>query len=263
MAAMTIAKTPATPVARHASGDFAGWAAEAGVTLDPVQLARFARYRDLLVDWSGRVNLTAITDPIEIERRLFLDGLRLVPLLDEVSVASPRLLDVGAGAGFPGLPLKIARPAIELTLLEATGKKVRFLEAAIAALELDGARAIHGRAEDLGHDPAFRERFDLVTARAVATLPALMELCLPMLRVGGVALFPKGLSIEAEVAAGGRAAALLGGRLTGVRAVPGGTTSVVTATKDTPTPPAYPRRAGLPARAPLGMPVGESARGVA
>ncbi|HVX29023.1 MAG TPA: 16S rRNA (guanine(527)-N(7))-methyltransferase RsmG, partial [Nitrolancea sp.] len=153
-------------------------ASELGLALDDTALERFAAYRALLVDWNARFNLTRITDPDEIERRLFLDSLALAPLLQRHRVASRvtgnlRVVDVGAGAGFPGLPLKIADPSIELTLIDATAKKVGFLEEAIRVLGLTNARAVHGRSEELAHDPAYRSAFDVVVARAVAKLPAL------------------------------------------------------------------------------------------
>ena len=229
-------------------------AARAGVPLTPDQLARFATYRRLLLDWNTRTNLTAITDPIEVERRLFLDALLMVPALDAATAgaAGARLVDIGSGAGFPGLALKIARPNLDVTLVEATGKKAAFLAHAIADLELTGAVARHARAEDLAHDPAHREAYDLATARAVATLPALLELCAPLLRLGGRAFFPKGAAIAEELATGHRVAPLLGVRVHGAGLLPGGGTRLIEVEKTGPTPSRYPRRAGIPAREPLG-----------
>ena len=179
------------------------------LSLTDAQLRQFTRYRDLLLDWNARINLTAVSDPVEVERRLFLDGLRLLPAIDRVSSgqAAPRLIDIGSGGGFPGLVLKIARPALDVTLVDATGKKVRFLDDVIASLELEGVRARQARAEELGHDKRCREMFDLVTARAVAPLPVLLEYAMPLLRVGGVGLFPKGRDLAAELAAAKAAAA--------------------------------------------------------
>jgi len=259
MSAAGAATDPGTapPECDHGDAHHLGaLAASVGAPLNDEQLAQFAAYRDLLIEWNTRFNLTAVTAPHEIDRRLFVDALRMLPALDAcgrgADGAGGRLVDVGSGAGFPGLPLKIARPGWDVALVEATGKKVAFLIHAIAALGLDGARAIHGRAEDLGHDPAHRGRYDVAVARAVAALPALLELCLPLLRRGGVALFPKGASIADELAAGERAASLLGGRVLGAATLPGGETRLVRVAKVGPTPTRFPRRAGLPAREPLG-----------
>lgn len=231
-------------------------AARHGVPLSDTQLSRFDLYRRLLLERNARFNLTAIEEPEGVERRLFLDALLMVPVVDRLRAPRPggtaRLVDIGSGAGFPGLAIKIARPDLRVTLIEATGKKVAFLADAIAALELEGVDAVHARAEELGHHVAHRDRYDIATARAVASLPALLELGAPLLRVGGVALFPKGTGIEEEVAASRRAAPLLGVRLTGIDPLPGGTT-LVRVEKVAPTLPRFPRRPGLPAREPLGV----------
>lgn len=227
------------------------------VTLDPEQVSLFDRYRQMLISWNDRFNLTAITEPDEIDRRLFLDALRMVPALDEAiartgAKAMPRLADLGAGAGFPGLPLKIARPDLDVTLVEATGKKVRFLEAVISELRLDHAAAVHARAEEVGQDRAYRGRFDLVTARAVASLSVLFELAAPLLRIGGIALFPKGSAIGEELAYGIEAAKIVGLRVESADFLPASETRLVIATKIGETPRRYPRRPGLPNKEPLG-----------
>jgi 16S rRNA (guanine527-N7)-methyltransferase len=236
---------------------------DVGLSLDAGALGRFAAYRDLLLRWNDRFNLTAIAEPDEVDRRLILDALLMLPAIDAATagIATPRRIDVGSGAGFPGLALKIARPNLVVTLVEATGKKVWFLRACVEELGLERVEARHARAEDLGHDPAYRGRFDLATARAVATLPALLELCMPFLRSGGRAFFPKGLNIAAELEAGRRAAPLVGARLAGAELLPGGRTTLVVAEKVAPTPARLPRRPGLPSREPLGVP--PSRQGVA
>lgn len=234
-------------------------AASLTVALDVRALERFALYRDLLLDWNQRVNLTRITEPGEVELRLFGDALALHPYVRRQAEAHPaararRLIDVGSGAGFPGLPLKIVDPTLDVVLLEATGKKVTFLEAAIAELELDGVRAVHGRAEDFAHQSAFRARFDLVTARGVARLPTLLEVCLPFLRPGGWGIFPKGRDAAVEASDSANALATLGARLLAVDPAPlpelEGTVIVV-AEQVGPVPSGYPRRAGLPVKHPL------------
>lgn len=219
--------------------------------------------RDLLVRWNERFNLTAFKEPSEIDARLIGDALRMLPalgaLVDPIAARQTEpvaLIDVGTGAGFPGLVLKIARPSLAVTLLDATGKKIRFVEQAIAELGLVGARALHGRAEELGRQEHHRERYDLVTARAVAALPALLELTLPLLRIGGSALLPKGLDIDAELRAGAVAAGELGGEIAQdsvlAEADAGPRTRLIVARKLWSTPTRYPRRPGIPAKDPIG-----------
>jgi 16S rRNA (guanine527-N7)-methyltransferase len=227
-------------------------------TLNSEQRAQLARYRDLLLDWNTRFNLTAIKQPEAVERLLFLDALRMLPAIDAFlkEGSARQLVDVGSGAGFPGFVLKIARPAIHMTLIEATGKKVTFLQAVIEELGLEGTMALHGRAEELGHEQAYRGRFDMATARAVASLPALIELCFPLLRVGGRGFFPKSSDLGPELAEGKRAAFIVGGRIVATELLPHTpeerVTRLVIADKLERTPTRFPRRAGLPAREPLG-----------
>ena len=162
------------------------------------------------------------------------------------------MLDVGAGAGFPGLVLKIVWPGIELTLLEATAKKTAFLSAVVDELQLEGTRVLTGRAETLGHDPTLRGAFDLVVARAVAPLPALLELTLPFTRVGGRVASPKGSRAADEIASAANALAALGGKLFSMPLqVPGPPQTLVVVLKQQPTPAPYPRRAGVASKSPL------------
>jgi 16S rRNA (guanine527-N7)-methyltransferase len=230
-------------------------AAAVGATLDEEQIAALARYRDLLLAWNERFNLTAIREPAAVERLHLVDTLGLLRVVGQGELNEARLVDIGTGAGVPGLPLAIVAPGLRVTLIEATGKKVAFLEAAIDALGLRGrVDALHGRAEELAHRVDLRERFHLATARAVAELPALAELGLPFLRVGGRLLAAKKVGIDAEIAAAGRALALLGGELAGTTplGLPGlEDRQVVVIRKARLTPLAYPRRAGLPAKQPL------------
>ncbi len=232
-------------------------AAALGLALDAAQVKRFARYRALLLDWNSRINLTAITDPQEVVTRHFLDSLTCAPLLPSAATShTPRLLDVGTGAGFPGLPLAIALPNWDVTLLEATGKKVRFLETVIAELGLTNAHALAGRAEEVAHKPAYRGRFDAVTARAVAALPTLLEYCAPFAHAGGVVILPKKGDLSDELAAGQRAATLLGARLLDLAlvtlpALADGRVLVI-ASQERACPPQYPRPAGAPVKRPLG-----------
>ncbi len=232
-------------------------ARQLGLGLTPEQLERFEVYYRELVDWNRRANLTAIVDYREVQLKHFLDSLTVLLVAGDGAGPSPgaTLADVGSGAGFPGLPLKIVRPDLHVTLIESIGKKTAFLHHIVETLGLSGVEVVTGRAEDLGHDPGYRETYDLSLARAVAALPALAELNLPFCRVGGTFVAQKKRDIAAELKAATRAFSVLGGRLREVRPVdlPGllEGRSLVVVDKVAPTPRAYPRRAGLPAKHPL------------
>jgi 16S rRNA (guanine527-N7)-methyltransferase len=226
-------------------------AATWGMPLSPAQLAQFAAYAAELRRWNERINLTAIADEEGIVTRHFLDSLRCA-LSWGASPAS--LVDVGAGAGFPGLPLKILRPTLRLTLVESIAKKAAFLEHMVDLLGLADVEIVDARAEAAGRDPAQRERYDVAVARAVAELRVLAEYCLPLCRVGGRFLAPKGAHIESEVQAALPAIERLGGRLLAVETVqlpqleP---RSLVVVEKVALTPAQYPRAPGTPAKRPL------------
>lgn len=232
-------------------------AAELGVPLTPRQLAAFERYRHELLAWNERVNLTSITEPDEVERRHFVDSLTcllgLNDLLEERPAAT--LIDIGTGGGFPGLPLKIARPEIQLTLLDSVRKKTEFLEYLVCALGLRDVTIVTARAEELGQHPQYRERYDAAVSRALAELPVLLELCLPFVRVGGRLVAPRRGDLLAQQAEAERAARELGGVFRAPIPVdlgPGYTGyGLVVVDKVAPTPPRYPRRPGIPAKRPL------------
>ncbi|RLC63793.1 MAG: 16S rRNA (guanine(527)-N(7))-methyltransferase RsmG, partial [Chloroflexota bacterium] len=189
-------------------------ARELNVTLTERHLTAFETYYQELVAWNRRFNLTAITDWEGVLVRHFLDSLSCLKALPRAELAAgARVIDVGTGAGFPGLPLKIVCPGIRLTLLEATGKKVAFLKHLVRLLELKGVEVIHGRAEEVGRHPDHRERYDWVLARAVAEMPTLAEYLLPLVRVGGTALAQKGEGATAEVHEADAAITKLGGRV--------------------------------------------------
>jgi len=231
-----------------------------GIDLVPRQVANLAAYRDLLFERNRQTNLTAVRDLPGIERRLVIESLRLVaPLraLPRIDTAgSPALLDVGTGGGIPGMVLAIACPDLNVFLLDATGKKVAFLDDVRRELDLPNVTTLHGRAEEIGHQPRFRNGFDLVTARAVSALPTLLELGLPFLRTGGHMVLPKGLDIDGELDAGFRAAAILGAEILSSDVLPPSESTIETrlvlVRKTSITPRAYPRRAGIPAKSPLG-----------
>jgi 16S rRNA (guanine527-N7)-methyltransferase len=232
-------------------------AAALGVALDDARLNQFQRFRDLLLDANTRVNLTAISGPAEVVTRHFLDSLTcLLAVAPDQRTRPLRLLDIGSGAGFPGIPLAIAFPAWRVTSLEATGKKARFQQEVVAALGLENVTVLTGRAEEFARKPSHRGRYDLVTARAVAALPTLLEYCCPFARIGGRVIAPKKGDLADEGAAGAKAASLLGARLLApiaatVPALADGRVLLV-AEQRRACPDQYPRPAGAPAKRPLG-----------
>ncbi|GAC1400515.1 MAG: 16S rRNA (guanine(527)-N(7))-methyltransferase RsmG [Ktedonobacteraceae bacterium] len=177
------------------------------LSLSDSQQEQLLRYRQELLDWNTRVNLTAIKDPEKVLLKHFLDSLSLLSVYDQPQA---KLLDIGSGAGFPGLVLKIARPQWQITSLEATGKKVTFQKHIIDLLHLDGIVTIHGRAEELARNKAYRASFDMVTARAVASLPVLLEYSAPYCRIRGEIILPKKGELVEELAQGKRAATQVG-----------------------------------------------------
>lgn len=216
-------------------------------------LPRVERYVALLLDANARMNLTRVTEPQAVARLHLLDALAALPLID--AAAPSRALDLGTGGGVPGLVLAIARPDVRWTLVDSVRKKVDALRTFASDLGLENVEAVAERAEVLGRDPAQRGRTDVVTARACAALPVLVEYGLPLLRVGGRLVAWKGPIGQDELAAGGRAAAELGGaaptvEMTGVPAL--GDHRFVVVEKVRETPARYPRRPGEPARRPLG-----------
>jgi 16S rRNA (guanine527-N7)-methyltransferase len=229
---------------------------ELRLSLKPEHLDAFRWYQQELISWNERFNLTAIIDDTGVQVRHFLDSLScLLALEPGERLAGKRVIDVGTGAGFPGLPLKILCPRMKLTLLEATGKKVSFLQHIVDSLELREVIVVHGRAEDVGHDKAHREQYDWAVARAVADLPILAEYILPFVRVQGRALAQKGESAPAEVQRSEWALTQVGGQIR--RIVPidlrglTETRYLVLIDKVAPTPAKYPRRAGIPSKRPL------------
>jgi len=225
-------------------------ACQFGIDLTAAQQAAFELYYRELSDWNARINLTSITGRDEVLVKHFLDSLSAAPI-----IASARhLIDVGSGAGLPGIPLKIVFPDLHLTLLETTGKKVDFLKHAITQLEFENAQAIQSRAEDLGHDAAHRERYDVAVARAVATLSTLAEYALPFVRVGGMFIAYKGVDVAVELQSAARAIQKLGGRAREIIPVqlPGlEPRHLIVVEKISATPEKFPRRAPLPKQKPL------------
>jgi 16S rRNA (guanine527-N7)-methyltransferase len=224
--------------------------------LDAHQVEQLTAYRDLLASSAQNFNLTSLRDPEQIERRHIIESLSFGELLSRHHLLEgrPRVIDIGTGAGLPGIPLKIAWPVMELVLLESVGKKCRFLEEAARGLGLGGVEVVEGRAEDSGHEARFRESFDLVVARAVAPLPVLLEYALPLLRVGGHLAATKGSAAISEIDASEAALRTLGGLLIDNAPFdpPGGMRqTAVIVEKTAPTPEGYPRRSGMPSKRPI------------
>lgn len=228
-------------------------AAVFGLSLDSEQLECFATYECLLLEWNERLNLTAIREPGEIRRRHFLDSLTCALATGDLS--GRQLVDVGSGAGFPGVPLKILFPSLSLTLVESVAKKARFLEQLVAALELREVSVVAARAEEVGQEAAHRERYDWAVARSVAELRVLVEYMLPLCRVGGRALAMKGESAPAEIEVAATAVDVLGGGQPQWQPVqlPGRDMLhyLVVIPKERETPGKYPRRPGMPTKRPL------------
>lgn len=229
-------------------------AAEAyGLQLSETQLQQFTRYYELLIEWNEKMNLTAITEEHEVAVKHMVDSLTVYDetlFHDGVSV-----IDVGTGAGFPGLPLKIFCPEIQLTLMDSLNKRVKFLQTVVNELGLEGVECVHARAEEGARNKKYREQFDIAVSRAVARLPILCEYCLPFVKKGGHFLALKGRAFAEEVEEASKAIKVMGGSRTEMREVhlPGleDKRAIIIVTKTMPTPKAYPRKAGTPAKNPL------------
>lgn len=223
--------------------------------LRPGQLKKFRTYLDELKAARPRLRLTALTDPEAVQRRHFLEPLALLAALEEIDALGKTAIDIGSGAGFPGLPIKIVRPALRLTLLEANAKRAAFLERLVQRLSLERVTVVNDRAEEVAHNPEHREAYELVLARAVAPLPTLVELTLPFLRLGGVLAAPKGSGAPREVREAAAALRACGGHVESIHPlqIPGAETSptLVIVRKASDTPQRFPRRTGIPAKRPL------------
>ena len=226
--------------------------AEAQLSFTEEQLAQFTRYYELLVETNKVMNLTAITEPEEVVVKHMVDSL----LAYEDGMQGKTLVDVGTGAGFPGVPLKIYCPSLRVTLVDSLGKRLRFLEQVIDELGLKGIRCEHLRAEDAGRSKKHREQYDYVTARAVARLSVLSEYCLPLAKKGGQFIALKGSRFAEEIEEGEAAVKILGGKIISAEPVklPGldDGRAIIKIAKIKATPAQYPRKAGTPEKQPLG-----------
>ena len=226
-----------------------------GLELSPAQLEAFGVYERELMEWNSRFNLTAIRDAEGIRIKHFLDSLTC---LEAVNPATPpeNLIDVGSGAGFPGLPLKIVLPQLKLTLVESIQKKAGFCQHMVEVLGLTDVEVVSSRAEELGQDVRYRERYDVAVARAVAAMPTLVEYLLPFVRIGGLALMQKGANGADEAQTSSNAIRLMGGQVKQVLPVvlPGldDQRFLVVLEKIKPTRAEFPRRTGLPTKQPIG-----------
>ena len=225
-----------------------------GLSLSEEQVALCVRYCEILLAENQKQNLTSITDRKEVAVKHFVDSLTCMQALS--SGADLKLIDVGTGAGFPGLAVKIARPEIWLTLLESQEKKIKFLEKVKSELNLEGVNVVKGRAEEAGKDETCRERFDVAIARAVADMSVLSEYCLPLVKIGGLFLAMKGPAVEEDLAGAGAAIKILGGSVREIINIDlplyGDRRKIVVIEKVSATPEKYPRRAGIPKKKPLG-----------
>lgn len=232
-------------------------APELGLSLDAVQLAQFETYYRELADWNTRMNLTSVIDYAEVQVKHFLDSLTVLPALGDSFPQNARVVDVGAGAGFPGLPLKLTCPGISLALVESTGKKAGFLSHVVETLDLSGVDVYTGRAEELAHRPELRGSYDLVLARGLARLPTLLEYTLPFTCQGGLVAAWKhgGEGLKTELDSARNALRVLGGRVKSIYPVKAtgleDNRVVVVIQKMRETPEEYPRRTGAPRKQPL------------
>lgn len=223
------------------------------IVLDQEQINQFDEYYEILVEWNKVMNLTGITEYQEVVEKHFLDSLSIVKVMDMDQ--AERVIDIGTGAGFPGIPLKIAFPKLDIVLLDSLNKRIRFLDHVIEELGLEGIRTIHGRAEDFARDGKYRERFDLCVSRAVANLSSLSEYCLPYVKVGGRFVSYKSGDIEEEVNDASKAIALLGGKKERIEKFQLPDTDIqrsfVVIGKTKNTQKRYPRKVGMPTKEPL------------
>lgn len=223
--------------------------------LSKKQILQFISYYELLIDWNSRMNLTAITEFEDVLKKHFIDSLSLISAVSDLAQKQYDLIDVGTGAGFPGIPLKIAFPNLKITLLDSLNKRIQFLNEVICKLELQDIEAVHGRAEDFAKPDQFRERFDLCVSRAVANLATLSEYCIPFVKPGGFFISYKSEKVNVELEEAKKAISVLGGSfqkniefLLPHSAI---TRNFIVIQKKNKTPLKYPRKAGLPSKEPI------------
>jgi len=221
-----------------------------GYNLSKLQVTHFCNFGDLLIDWNQRLNLTRITEPLDVILKHFIDSMVLSKF-----IIGESFVDLGTGAGFPGIPLKILHPELNIVLVDSLKKRLDFLDVVIETLALKKIKTVHARAENFGRDVHYRGHFDTVSSRAVARLPVLLEYALPVLKVNGLLLAPKGMQADDELAESQKALSLVGGSVEGVEHFNFGSgaehRAVVVIRKIKETPSQFPRQAGTPAKKPL------------
>ena len=219
--------------------------------ISDTQVEQFEKYMELLKEWNKKLNLTEIEDDREIVIMHFIDSISIVPYISNENI---KIIDVGTGAGFPGIPLKIVNPKNDITLLDSLDKRIKFLNEVINAVNITQISAIHGRAEDFGANPVYREKYDIAVARAVSNLPVLLEYCLPFVKINGIFIAMKGSNTE-EFDNCNKALDILGGKIEKIEKMELPFTNiernVVVVRKFRQTPTKYPRKAGKPSKEPL------------
>lgn len=215
------------------------------------QINQFFEYMDLLLEENKNVNLTAITEPKEVITKHFIDSLTILKYCKE----KDKVIDVGTGAGFPGIPLNLATKDLNITLVDSLNKRVHFLEKVIQKLELNNINAVHARAEDIAKQKEYREHFDIATSRAVASLNILLEYLLPFVKLGGKCICMKGSNIEEEIKESRKALEILGGKIEKIEEITLPNTdmkrNIIIVKKVKNTPSKYPRKAGMPSKSPI------------
>lgn len=217
--------------------------------LNDKQIEKFKTYFDLLIEWNNKINLTSIVEENEVITKHFADSLSILKYIENNS----KIIDVGTGAGFPGIPLKISNNTLEITLLDSLNKRINFLNLIIEKLNLENIETIHGRAEDFGHDIQYREKYDYAVCRAVAKLNVLAEYMLPYLKVGGTFICMKGPNIEEEIEIAQKALKILGGKIEKIESfeLEGNQRNIIIIKKEKNTPKNFPRKSGVPSKQPI------------
>lgn len=222
------------------------------ILYDESTINNFLKYKELLLEWNNKINLTTITDDEDIDVKHFLDSISPLNVID---FKDKSVIDVGTGAGFPGLPIKIVEKSIKLTLLDSLNKRINFLDEVISSINADNAVTVHGRAEDAARDKEYRENYDIAVSRAVANLPVLLEYCMPFVKVNGYFVCLKGPNVNEEINEATKALNVLGGVVERIEKVelPHSDIvhSVIIIKKIRQTPTVYPRKAGTPSKKPI------------
>ena len=224
---------------------------EINIDLNEEQLEQFKKYMYLLLEWNEKINLTAITEEDEIILKHFVDSMTVLKYIEN----GDSIVDVGTGAGFPGIPVSIAKDNVKVTLVDSLNKRINFLEEVISGINLKNIKAIHSRAEDFGQNKEYRERYDISVSRAVANLSVLVEYLLPLVKVGGKCICMKGQEVEEEITNAKFAIKELGGKIEKVDefCLPGTDIkrNIIVIRKEKETPKKYPRKSGTPSKQPL------------